>query len=121
MCIDLEKSCLSCYDMACGISNIQLKISTLESKLDRLKVKLRRMVEEEKPNRVERLNAYIKSTSWSCLNIMPYYTCHCVNCQARITSWVSSIEYVRIPILCYMCELDQRRRRIEGDEGYFSE
>lgn len=59
VCGDREKKCLSCYDMDCGITNLQKSIAKLESKIEKQKRKLRDMIEIEKPNRVQLLNEYL--------------------------------------------------------------
>lgn len=59
ICGDRERKCLVCYDLECGITKLQKSISTLESKLAKQKLKLRDMIEAEKPNRIQRLNEYL--------------------------------------------------------------
>lgn len=59
VCGERERKCLMCYDMECGITNLQMSIAKLESKLEKQKRKLREMIEVEKPNRVQRLNEYL--------------------------------------------------------------
>jgi hypothetical protein len=49
--------------MECGITNLQKKISDLESKIAKQKEKLRIMIDYEKPNRVQRLNEYLLASS----------------------------------------------------------
>ena len=63
VCGERERKCLSCYDMECGITNLQKKISDLESKIAKQKEKLRIMIDYEKPNRVQRLNEYLLASS----------------------------------------------------------
>lgn len=58
ICEDRDIKCLSCYDLECGITNLQMSIAQLESELEKQKIKLRDVIEVEKPNRVKLLNEY---------------------------------------------------------------
>ena len=59
LCKDKETKCLSCYDLECGITVLQKKISLAEAKLAKQKEQLRIMIKEEAPNRVKSLNEYL--------------------------------------------------------------
>ena len=59
ICGDRERKCLSCYDMSGGITNLRRSIDYLESELKKRKLKLQKLLELEKPNRIQSLNEYL--------------------------------------------------------------
>lgn len=58
MCGNLEKKCLTCYDMACGITHLQKKILATEKRLKTQKIELETLLAKEAAGRIECLIEY---------------------------------------------------------------